>query len=153
VTPEQREAAERAAQDFADCLVAWKTPARTPVAWEALSHEQVRHAYLTLSRLGIRESQFNGFYEVKPAPLAQHESATTVADSGLPLVDSITPKLELPLPRASYNPGIPQLDITKPDFDITIEIDEPRGVMYIHVGPVTVLRICQVKKFIVLTHH
>jgi hypothetical protein len=53
------------------------------------------------------------------------------------------------IPRSSYDPELPQLDITAPDHDITVEVDRGRGVLYVHVGPITVLRICRIKQITV----
>jgi hypothetical protein len=43
----------------------------------------------------------------------------------------------------SYDPDQPFLDITGPEQEIRIEADLRRGILYVHVGPITVLRICR----------
>lgn len=47
--------------------------------------------------------------------------------------------------RYSYtkNGTMPQLDITKPELGVEIQIDQRRKVLYVHVDGVTVLRICR----------
>ena len=47
----------------------------------------------------------------------------------------------------SYDPALPQLDITAPEGDIEVEIDS-RGVLYVHVEGFSCLRICQIKVLI-----
>ncbi len=44
------------------------------------------------------------------------------------------------------------LDITDPQFPVEIKSDS-RGVLWVNVGPVCVLRICRVKEFTVALNH
>jgi hypothetical protein len=70
--------------------------------------------------------------------------------SKLPLVGEMEiagpPKSAMEARGFSYDPDVPQLDITAPTSEVQIELDLDRGVLYVHVGPVTVLRICQIKE-------
>jgi hypothetical protein len=64
------------------------------------------------------------------------------------MFDSILMKVAAPVMESagfSYDPAIPQLDITAPEHEVQIESDSATGVLYVHVGPVTVLRICRIK--------
>jgi hypothetical protein len=38
----------------------------------------------------------------------------------------------------------PHIDITGPTHRVIVEIDNARKVMYVHVGPLTVLRVCRI---------
>jgi hypothetical protein len=38
----------------------------------------------------------------------------------------------------------PHMDITEPAHRVIVEIDDARKVLYVHVGPVTILRICRI---------
>lgn len=48
-------------------------------------------------------------------------------------------------------PEQPFLDLTAPQAPVTVEIDHHRNVLYIHVGPVTVFRMCRITGKIVVS--
>jgi hypothetical protein len=55
------------------------------------------------------------------------------------------------LPMPGSEPKIkPQLDITEPDGDVVVEYDRHRGVLYVHMEGVTVLRVCRIEGNVIL---
>lgn len=48
--------------------------------------------------------------------------------------------------------NIPQLDITKPDTPVQVEVDRTRGVLYVHIEGYTCLRICRCSTITVVEH-
>jgi hypothetical protein len=59
------------------------------------------------------------------------------------MADEITPQV-LECLGYSVDRAQPHVDITKPAHRVIVEIDDTRKVMYVHIGPVTILRICQI---------
>lgn len=51
---------------------------------------------------------------------------------------------------ASVGMTPPQVDITGPEGDVTIEVDAVRGVMYVHVEGFTCLRMCRIKGKVIM---
>ena len=51
---------------------------------------------------------------------------------------------------ASVGMSPPQIDITAPEGDVTIEVDAVRGVMYVHIEGYSCLRMCQIKGTVAL---
>lgn len=45
--------------------------------------------------------------------------------------------------------GLPNLDITQPDGPVVVEIDENRGVLWVHIEGFTCLRICRASRIVV----
>lgn len=47
---------------------------------------------------------------------------------------------------------VEHLDITAPEHAVEIKTDS-KGVLWVNIGPVCVLRVCRVKKFVVCLDH
>jgi hypothetical protein len=142
MTQAERIDAERYAREFADTIKQAQGRGRRcmiPESWDDMTHAQVRHAHLCLKALGVKENPHHtGYYEPAFAPDFQRKMDSLI---NVPEADPSQPVLRCL--GHSYDPILPQLDITAPKDDVSIEVDARRHVVYVHVGPVTVLRICR----------